>query len=70
MASHWLFKDCPVCGKNHGIVLNGNQIRRIADFMKNNKSIQNEFPDLTPEQREFFITGICDDCWNQMKNEK
>lgn len=28
--------------------------------------IQDIFPDLTPSQREFILTGICEEEWNQL----
>lgn len=67
---HHLFRDCPFCGKNHGISLTGDQVIRIASFLKKQeKSIQDEFPDLTADQREFILTGICSECWDQMGKE-
>jgi hypothetical protein len=28
--------------------------------------IQDAFPNFTPSQREFIMTGICDKCWDNM----
>lgn len=30
------------------------------------KHIQEQFPQLTPELREMFISGICPKCWNEI----
>ena len=28
--------------------------------------MQDAFPNFTPSQREFIMTGICDKCWDNM----
>ena len=32
--------------------------------------IQEYFGELTPEQREMFLTSICSNCWNEMFIDK
>jgi hypothetical protein len=33
---------------------------------ENGELVQNVFPDLTPDQREFIMTGMCNDDWDNM----
>lgn len=30
------------------------------------RPIQEVFPDMRPEHREMFITGLCPECWDKM----
>ena len=33
------------------------------------RHIQSVFPDLTPAEREMFLSGICGPCWNKIFDE-
>lgn len=35
-----------------------------------NNYIQDEFPQLTPAEREMLLSGICEDCWNILFKEE
>lgn len=46
---------------------------RVADWLKARRDdplgaplVQDAFPDLSDEQREFLLTGVTPDEWNQM----
>ena len=60
---------CPICGKEHKIVLEGS---KAAEYKKGKVAfdagcrIQDAFPSFTPSEREFILTGICDECWDSM----
>ena len=34
------------------------------------RPIQEVFPDMSPENREMFVSGICPTCWNVMFDEE
>ena len=34
------------------------------------RPIQEVFPDMSPENREMFVSGICPTCWNVMFGEE
>ena len=60
---------CPFCGKKHKLVLKGG---KIAEYKQGKVAyeagymIQAAFPSFTPSEREFILTGICDECWSSM----
>lgn len=53
---------CPFCGKLSTVKLNKKQMDAYAEFLNGNIRVQ-EIPNLTPDEREVLLTGICDDCW-------
>lgn len=60
---------CPFCRKEQTMILEGYE----ADAYKNGKIayakgtlIQDAFPFLNADQREFILTGICPECWDNM----
>ena len=60
---------CPFCGKKQQLNLEGDRaiaykqgkIAYEAGYM-----IQAAFPSFSPDEREFILTGICPECWNNM----
>ena len=49
---------CPVCEKHYNTDL---------ESTPQNRSIQEQYPNATAEQREQLMTGVCSDkCWNKM----
>lgn len=42
------------------------QLDRISNRHSTGEYIQDIVPNLTPSQREFLMTGICDDIWNRV----
>ena len=55
-------KVCPKCGKLQVIEVNDSQYN---DWMAG-KNIQIAFPDLTADQREILMSGICTECWDKI----
>lgn len=52
-------KQCPICLTINTLHLDV----ECYDNWKAGMLIQHAFPDLTPDQREILITGIC--CWDE-----
>ena len=61
-----LTKTCPFCGKPHSITVDRKEYYTGAYLRGAGALIQNAFPNFTPSQREFIMTGICDKCWDNM----
>ena len=56
---------CPKCGKLQVLEVQDSQYN---DWMAG-KNIQKAFPDLTPDQREILMSGICPECWDKIFSE-
>ena len=58
-----LTRKCPFCGQYHSITLGSKEwavgLNAVLRLMK----IQDAFPNLSDEKREFIMTGICPKCW-------
>lgn len=55
---------CVFCGGNNvEVPITEEQYERIVN---RDDLIQNIVPELSPEYREMFISGMCPDCWNEM----
>lgn len=50
--------DCPLCGEISTVWADPRAVNRWQE----GELIQNAMPDLTPAEREVFISGICPDC--------
>lgn len=59
-----IIKRCPVCGGDKSYGMNVT-IDQIEDW-KAGTLIQNAMPQLEPDEREVFITGMCYDCQSQV----
>lgn len=59
-------KRCPHCGKIQVLEVNENQYN---DWLAG-KNIQIAFPDLSPDDREILISGICPECWNDIFSDE
>lgn len=46
------------------------QLDRIENSFNTKELIQNIVPNLTPAQREFLMTGITEQEWNQLYGEE
>lgn len=53
---------CPHCHKFQTIEVQVSQYNRWMA----GENIQIAFPDLTADQREILISGICPECWDKM----
>ena len=55
--------ECPRCHQIVELPL------KEAEFLAWNPSktfVQTQFPQLSPSQREMFLSGICEKCWNEI----
>jgi len=43
---------------------------QVSDWQKSGQHIQDYFPQLSADQRELFITGICGKCFDAMFSEE
>ena len=55
-----VFRTCPFCKKEQRKEY---PIEGYTRFMQG-AHVQDCFPDMTPDDREFLITGICPTCWD------
>lgn len=53
---------CPKCGDTYKLEIAGRQLHAYHS----QGMVDEVLPDLTPEDRERFITGICPPCWDKM----
>lgn len=59
---------CPFCKNEHEITVNKEKYEK---FKNKQDYIQNIFPELTIDERELLISGVCKDCWNiYMKDDE
>lgn len=56
---------CPQCGHKNVVTVNSEGYRAWT----RGALIQNALPELTAEQREVLVTGICGECWKEMFRE-
>ncbi len=61
------FRRCPACGKPHELKVDQVAFENWSDGVK---SLEEAFPDLTPAERELFITAMCGECWDEMPTEE
>lgn len=62
-----LMKQCPFCGKYERFDFTPDQIHRYTtEYRDRQKPVQVVFPDLTPEEREFLMTGMCRECQHEV----
>lgn len=58
-----MYKVCLTCGKKVVIPVTS---EKFFELEAKADKIQNIAPDLAPEYREMFVSGICPDCWDVM----
>jgi hypothetical protein len=56
---------CPICGKSYTVIV------PHEGFIKwrNGGRVQECMPQLSNEDREALMSGICDECWGRMYGE-
>lgn len=59
-------RKCPSCGKPHSITVDIRDVEDGCSKYGKGARIQDAFPNFSPDEREFFMTGICPDCWENM----
>ena len=58
-----VYKDCTVTNKRYEVVVEAD---KYFDYISGRKLIQNIFPGLTVDQREFLISGFTPHEWSKM----
>lgn len=66
-----IMKKSSISGDYHSVDLDitQDQLDRIENRFNTKELIQNIVPNLTPGEREFLMTGITEQEWNQLYNE-
>ena len=57
--------QCPSCNEVSEVLAPVDGFRR----WQAGELIQDALPELTPDEREILISGICNDCWKEMFGE-
>lgn len=62
---------CPSCKKKQIVRLTAEQSANYILWKtgKDNRNIQQVFPELTANQREKLKTGYCNKCWDELCND-
>lgn len=53
---------CPICKREHLVHLTMEQTVRFNDFRKGEGRIQDLLPDLSADDRERLLSGVCPEC--------
>lgn len=53
---------CHSCGERQSVIVS----RVSLEKFRRGQYAQDCFPDLSADQREFLISGICNKCWDEM----
>lgn len=56
-------RRCPLYGKHYEMSFSKAELDRGIELRDKGAMMQDAFPNFTPSQREFLMTGICDSCW-------
>jgi hypothetical protein len=59
-------KLCPFCGQDHEYNFDVSYEQAEEWYTNRNALIQHVMPDLPPDEREVFITGMCFDCQSRI----
>ena len=54
---------CKFCKKDIIIHLTNKQYESLGKYNRGEGHIQDLLPDLTSDEREMFISGMCPECW-------
>jgi len=57
---------CPSCGKKHYLTMERDLFERVCDRRQTGEYIQDILKDYSPEEREKFITGYCEECQKEI----
>lgn len=60
MASVLVIKPCPFCKKEYQKMFPADGYRRYMA----GETVRDCFPEMSADDREFLITGICPTCWD------
>lgn len=59
-------RECPFCEKTHILIVPAEGWTAY----NNGVLIQDAFPNMTADEREFILTGICPECWDSMVGDE
>lgn len=57
---------CPFCGNPSDITLDNDQYARYKRWDAGEGLVQNMLPELSTDDKERLISGICNKCWSGM----
>lgn len=60
-----LYTNCPFCGKRQYVTVEQEDYAKYVG----GEHAQEAFPYLTPAEREIIISGICEECWDNLFKE-
>lgn len=60
-----LFGPCVFCTKEIKVLYPCDKMLIALEKYQNRERIQHCFPDMSVDDREFLISGICPKCWNE-----
>ena len=61
---------CPICNKEHSVHLTREQSYKYKDYLDGKGHIQDLLPELSADNREMLITGICPKCWKELEEDE
>lgn len=64
-----IITECPVCRSAYIVHLTREQGLRYGDYRAGKGHIQDLLPDLSADDRERLITGICPECFESIGGE-
>lgn len=59
-----LYVVCPMCKKESIVLLTYTQYHEYVKFVKGDLHIQHALPELSADDRELLMTGICKECYD------
>lgn len=59
--------ECPHC---HKVIELPIKEEELLAWNPNEQFVQEAFPELTPGQREMLLSGLCEECWNEIFSEE
>lgn len=59
--------ECPHC---HKVIKLPIKEEELLAWNPNEQFVQEAFPELTPGQREMLLSGLCEECWNEIFSEE
>lgn len=61
-----LARVCPCCGREQTMTFHRPTWERGILALNSGARVQDAFPSFNADEREFFMTGICAECWDKM----
>jgi len=70
MATIGVTMNCTSCKEPQFVQLTVEQVQELSEPRKPGRYIQDILPTHTAAQRELFLSGICEDCWDKLFKEE